>query len=215
MNYTSLIIGWILGILGTVLGKLLIDSIKQLQKKEEIKKGLFTEFKGVRLRLAITTYQVCSILGTLNRDLLTWCFDILSEAEDTEATSEILPAMKELMKLDDEKIQAIISNQGKAALSLKKFFLPFLDSNINNLSLFDVKFQNFVLEIRAKLNLLNEEIDLSRFFYEKTFDSSLSPKNHQIINKNLDQLYQNVANIARLTADKITNLIQNFGDQRK
>ena len=43
----------------------------------------------------------------------------------------------------------------------------------------------------------------------------MSPKNHQIINKNLDQLYQNVANIARLTADKITNLIQNFGGPEK
>jgi len=42
MNYTSLIIGWILGILGTVLGKLLIDSIKQLQKKEEIKFNAYT-----------------------------------------------------------------------------------------------------------------------------------------------------------------------------
>jgi hypothetical protein len=210
MNYVSLFVGWLLGILNT----LLIDRITKHCKKQEVKTALLTELDDVRVRLAGTIYKISSRLGTLNKDLMSWTFKIFAERGSMEVTTEDMEAMAKIEKMSAAEIQVlvdtIVSKQGQVALSLKKFFLPFLDSNISHLPLFDVKFQSLVLEIRTKLTLLNEEIELGRFFYEKTFDSSLSVENHRIVTDNLNELYRKVGEMAQLTADKITELIEKY-----
>jgi len=210
MSYVSLFVGWLLGILNT----LLIDRLTKHCKKQEVKKALLTELDDVRVRLAGTIYKISSRLGTLNKHLMSWTFKIFAERGSIEVTREDMEAMAKIEKMSAAEIQtmvdAIVSKQGQAALSLKKFFLPFLDSNLSHLPLFDVKFQSLVLEIRTKLTLLNEEIELGRFFYEKTFDSSLTTENHRIVTDNLNELYRKVAEMAQLTADKITELIENY-----
>ncbi len=77
----------------------------------------------------------------------------------------------------------------RKGLAIKKYDMPFINENYKDLCLFDMKFQKDISEVRCQLNILNEQIDNARFYFEKTFDSSLSDSNSKIINSNLEQSY--------------------------
>jgi hypothetical protein len=120
------------------------------------------------------------------------------------------------LKWTDEKIIAHAKNKYIAELDkgrgIKKYYLPFLDSNINLLSSFDMEFQRQIHEVRERLSILHQEIDFARYFFEKTFDSSLTKEDKERINGNLDISSKNVLEISRQIADKITYILKNFSD---
>ena len=204
VNIFYLLLGWLLGILSP----LIIDRVKRHHQKEEFKKGLLVELEDVRYRLAGAVYLISSRFGRYNRDLLNWMHKISTDYNDQKR----LEAIEKLMKLSDKEIDALARTisyqhqQRELAFGLKKYSLPFLDSNLRSVSLLDIKLQRLVIEIRARLNLINEEIDLNRFYFEKTFDSTLSEENYKIITKNLDENYRNISNQFRIAVDKLTYL---------
>ena len=106
-------------------------------------------------------------------------------------TIEKILALKEEVfeSFIDIKKSKIDLNRG---LSLKIFDIPIIDENYNSLHLFDIKFQKDIFEIRGQINRLNEEIENARFYFQKTFDSSLSDKNAEIVKTNLEQSYRNI-----------------------
>ena len=73
-----------------------------------------------------------------------------------------------------------------------------------------MKIQRLISQVRGSLSILNEEADNARFYFEKTFDSSLDEQNQKIIKSNLDYSYRNIMGMSRRLADKITDLIKNF-----
>ena len=95
------------------------------------------------------------------------------------------------------------SQKAETSLSLKKYTLPFLTSQITTLSLFSPEFQRIALDIQVRLARLNEEIDVAWFHYTKTFDSSLSDLNRKIVRANLMNLYRNMVMMCRDIVDKI------------
>lgn len=164
--------------------------------------------KEIKFRLILGVFLIAQKFGTYDRDLLNWLDPLIKKFSDTDLKQKLLKTIEALLKLNDEQLYAL-SQQRKAqtkALSLKTFSLPFLDSKISTLSLFDTKFQNTILEIRSQVNLLSEEIEQARFFYEKTFDSTLNQENHAIISQNLRDSYQHIANVSRRIVDRISNI---------
>lgn len=94
------------------------------------------------------------------------------------------------------------------SFKLKKVSLPFLTSQIPSLSLFKPEFQRLALSIRSMLETYNEEVDAYRFYYEKTFDASLSNNSREAILLNLNSTGQHVALLCRQIADRIEQLLQ-------
>ena len=88
----------------------------------------------------------------------------------------------------------------------KKYQLPFLESQIQTLGLFEPPFQKVVMEVRAQLALLHEDIDQARFYVEKTFDSSLSDQNFKNVNQGLDGLTATIGKRVRQIVDLIGTL---------
>jgi len=80
---------------------------------------------------------------------------------------------------------------------------------MNLLSLFPADFQNRILEIRAQIAILNQDIDQSTFWFSKTFDSGITEDNQQVIRDNLRARYETIEGASRRLADKITNLVSN------
>ncbi len=99
-----------------------------------------------------------------------------SKKEDFEAAIELMKKSEDLNK----------------GLSLKKFSVPFIDSNYSQIHLFNTKFQEGILEIREEIRRINEQIDLAWFYFFKTFDSSLSENNAKIVRDNLELEYLNI-----------------------
>jgi len=96
--------------------------------------------------------------------------------------------------------------------SLRRISVPFLDSKICDLSLFDNLFQNQLIEIRTRIDFVNEYIEMTRFYFEKTFDSSISAENHMIIAADLSKCYRDLIDPSRDIVNLITTL---FGKRQK
>jgi hypothetical protein len=184
------VLGWVLGI-GS---PLIVENIKSQFEKRSLRNGINTELRELQLRLAMTAYLIVSKQGIYDRDLLNWMADICSRyaSEDTLRISETL---KSLLVLNDQQLQSLAEAKRAArpsGLNLKSSSLPFLDSNIAELGMFDTGLRQKLIEVRAQLGPLNEEIELARFYFEKTFDSTLTPENYNIINDNIRSSYDNV-----------------------
>jgi len=101
----------------------------------------------------------------------------------------------------------LLGSDGITDYSLKKVYLPFLESKIDILPAFGNKFRMLIFEIRSKIQALNEEIDNSQFYFRKTFDSSISRENHDIIRGNLKSCYKNINSQMKHIVEKINDLI--------
>lgn len=215
MDYKPLVIGWLLGLLSGTLTPLGVDWIRKRYRKEEILKGLFNELKEIRSRLAASVYLMSARYGTYDREFLECVHPICVEDAGIVFRPEMIQSLERLIGRTDEQIAEVaererLTGEYSARSTNKKYLLPFLDSNMEHLSLFDAEFQRRAIQIRTHLNMLNEEAELGRFYYEKTFDSGISPENHEILCRNLDVCYRNIVGHSRTTADRITDLINNF-----
>ena len=209
MNIVFLILGWLLGILSP----LIVDRVRRHYQINEVKQGIITELKETKFRLVATAYLLAARLGMFDRDLLMWFSNALQEYQGSEPKEETVKAVQNLLKLDDKQLSAhshAVKFKPGGALSLKSHSLPFLDANISLLSLYPVDFQHRILEIRAQIDLLNQEIEDCRFFYGKTFDSGLSEENYKVVVDNTRMKYQLIESAARRIADKISNLVSKY-----
>lgn len=207
-NILFLFLGWFLGILSP----LIVDRVRRRYQIDDVKRGILTELKDTRSRLAMSAYQVAVRLGKIDRSLLTWIAPVLQEYQGTEPKEDMLRALEYQLKLTDEQLSALagqVKFKPGGALSLKTFAVPFLDANMSLLSLFPIDFQNRILEIRAQISLLNQEIDQSTFLFWKTFDSGTTEDNQRVIRDNILSKYHNIEGASRRLADKITNLVSN------
>lgn len=208
-----LFFGWFLGIFSP----LIVDKIQKHYQKKELKKGFFTELRGIRLRLVLLVYGICANSEGFNRELLTWTYNLLKEYVELKeymglVDSKVLEILEKQMKMSDEALDELAkmlkaSKPEGMVLGLKKFALPFLDSQLGRLSLFNMEFQNQMIEVRVRLGLLNEDIELFRFYYEKTFDSALSEDNREIITFNIHRIFENMSRGIRRIVDNITKLM--------
>ncbi|GAH76864.1 unnamed protein product, partial [marine sediment metagenome] len=156
INIFFLLLGWLLGLISP----LLVDEMKKYIKKKVIKTGVLTELKEIKFRLAAIVFSINSKYRMLDRELLNWLRPLIKESEGTYE-KKLLKQIERLVKLDDEQLKAIdeyTKPHTLSAMSFKKYYLPFLDSKISDLSLFDIELQNKILEIRAQVNFFNENI---------------------------------------------------------
>ena len=81
-----------------------------------------------------------------------------------------------------------------------------LDSRLADLGGFSEKAQAFLLDIRSRIDLYNEEVDQIRFFFELTYQSGISPENHAQASQLIVNGYQNLGTQARQIIQHIESL---------
>ncbi|MBI5492891.1 MAG: hypothetical protein HY893_08170 [Deltaproteobacteria bacterium] len=198
--------GWLLGFFGTLLQRWL----EKKRLREEFKKTLSTELKEMTTRLVGSYFQLIDAFVGLNRDDLTWLYS-MSSAFPGELSEETFKTMEGLLKLRDDELAKIAALRKKTeSLFLKKYNLPFLEESITSLTLLDSSLQTSVLAIRRNIVWLNEAIDRCNFFYEKSFDQSLSGENHLIMRANMKEEYKRMAQSCRKTADLCSKTISDM-----
>lgn len=209
-NILFLLLGWVLGLFSPVI----YDEVKKRQHRKEIKLGILTELKEFRFKLTGVVYLTEERFGTYDRELLNWLKLIINDYKGTHRKDRIFKALEEHLKLSDKELSDL-SQQSKGtmknAFHMKKYELPFLTSKMDSLTVFDESFQNKIFEIRSQLNILHEEVDQSRFYFEKSFDSTLTDENHNIIIANLENTYRNISQRSRRLADRVGELITDKG----
>lgn len=93
-------------------------------------------------------------------------------------------------------------------LSLKTYSLPFIESILEHLSVFDSKFQRDILEVRDQISILNEEIENAMSYSRLTFDPSSMDTNKDIISTNINSSYNNIGERCRIIVDKINKILK-------
>lgn len=207
-------LGWVAGLIGGICAPLIVDKVKKHIQKKELKKGISTELREVRFRLVLNVHQIGLRFGTYDRKLINWAYTIFVEDKNMGfEDDELEQRLKDLLKKRDDEIDAEVkysraSKPEGMVFLVKSFSLPFLDSHLNLLSIFDIDIQRLIFQIRGRLDLLNQEIETNRFFFEKTFDKSLSPEDYQSIIKNSRVSYLLMGRLSYQTAELITKLLK-------
>ena len=126
--------------------------------------------------------------------------------------AKLLPAERwELIsQLQDDNLQATARALAPANMKLVfgKFALPFLDAHLHDLNWFSVDFQAAVHRIRSVSSTLNQEVDVTWFYFQKTFDRSLTDLNRKIVQNNYDASHDFIGELARQIIDDIEALLK-------
>ena len=186
----------------------MLDAIQNSYRRAAIQKSLFVELHDLRCKLAMGTFLLAERTGTLNRELLLWLEPIEKSYQGFYAQPDFGKGIQGLLKLNDQQLQELCKQSADRGLSLKKYALPFLELHLSSLPLFSPEFQRNALEIRAQLSAINEEIDLVRFYQAKTYDSSVTPENYEIIRSSIKRLYGDIGRMWRDLADNTGKLLQ-------
>lgn len=208
INFEPLIytlFGWVLGVLGT----LILERLKRRRAKKDFVKSVWAQFREVVPRLAGTYYSMKYNLGELDRDVLKWIKSVRSQGYQflEEKTVE---GIDKFLELDDEQIRGLnelIKQKPPKVSSLRKFGVPLLQENISSILLLDSKLQHSLLDIRTKVNWLNEIVDQHNFFFEKTFDSGISDDNWKIIDSNIRNGYEQMGRWCRRISELIMEIV--------
>ena len=164
----------------------------------------------LRFRLATVIFLIESRFGTYDRKLLEWTLPILESYKGPNPSDVVIDSIRKQLALPDEQIAAMgrqVAGVPGGALSVKKYHLPYIDSRFSDLGIFDEKSRALILDIRAKLNLSNEEVDQARFYFELTYSSGVSDANHVRATNGVTDTYRNMTTMARTIVDRIDKLI--------
>lgn len=205
-NLLFLIIGWLLGLLGPLLTYL----FKKPYLKRQLRSSLFVELRDLRFRLAHVVFVIASHNLTLDRRLVEWLKPILHSDKVSYSNVLSVESLDLMSSLDDDQLRALVMSMPSTgdSLTFKKYRLPFLTANISSLSLFTPEFQRLALDILAQLEMMHEQIDVSRFNYEKTFETSLSDDQLHAVHTNLKHSYEVISEQSRKLCDTIKTLLE-------
>lgn len=206
MNILYLLLGWLLGLLSPHIS----ERIKRHYQKNDLRCGIVSELKEIKVRLVSTVYLLTKKIGVYDKQFIDWVKKNLEGYEGSYPTKKILSNLENLSSHANNKqlaeIQLLYCDE-EGGLSLKKFYLPFLESKIELFPIFTDKFRSLIFEIRSQIQVINEEIDNAQFYFRKTFDSAMSAENHKIVRQNLKSCYENIERQVKLTVGKINDLI--------
>lgn len=201
-----LLLGWILGLLSP----LILDNIRKNKQKKEILYGILTELKETKKVLVATAMGMNMRFGNYDREFIKWLHshaDIFGKEDPEKRMLEIFEKQLNYTEEEIAELDMTAKILKGGGVTLKSVNLPFLDSKISQLSLFDISLQNQLLHLRYHINSLNEEMEQARYYYRMTFDSSLTEENFHIISSNLEVSYRNVGKFSKQLVDKIDEII--------
>jgi len=204
-DFPILLLGWLLALLSPTV----VNAITKRYSRKEVKKALLTELSGVSGLLVALVYQIEKNLGRLNRETLKWTLERFKKYQDLSTQSELLNPLEKLLNLPDEQLIAaskLMPRNPSITLGLKEIQTPFLDAHLIALPLFKETFQSRILEIKSKIGIINQEIIQARFYFEKSFDSTVNDNNRKILDSNTLSSYNNLSQQAKIAISQMENL---------
>lgn len=203
-NVLYILLGWLLGLVSPWVTEI----IQRPYRRSQIKLGMFVELRDLRAKLTAVALQVGMNRGTLNADMLAWVRRIVeADRELFKMLRDVPWAIVSQYKDEDLKAWSHATTPTNEKLNFRRYSLPFLDANLTALNLFSVEFQRLAHKIRGTLSTLNEEIDTSWFYFQKTFES-LSDINRAIIQRNHELSHDFIGKTSRQIVEDIGSILE-------
>jgi len=162
-----ILLGWGLG----AFSPWVAERVQRPARRAQIKKGLVVELLDLSTKLAAMVISVKSYNGTLDAETLGWFKQLSDKNPEAFELAVSDPRFKEFSQLDDETIRTM--SRAKASrttiskLYFKRHSLSYLEAHLSDLSLFPEDFQRIAHRIRGRLAILNQEIDLNSFYFQR------------------------------------------------
>lgn len=191
----------------TKLGTLLLQWINENKRKKAFRKSLCAELEEVIPQLTGMYFVLNDALGKLDRDIISWTYTILSKYSEGE--EKLLESVERYAERSDDQLKALASYRTfkKETMSLKRITLPFLQQNFSSVSVLAPNLQRSLAAIERNVYFLNQETDLYYFYLKKTFDSTLTKENHDIVNNNIDHAYEASARLSHKVVELISRVL--------
>ena len=198
-----ILLGWFLGLAS----HLVLRADDNRKYKKEFNAAIVTELQELQFRLAGAVYLVAVRRGEANRSLLEWLKPIQEQHAQIRPNEVFLEHINALLKASDEELRLLSQRdhekEGSRGLTLKKYELPFIESQIGQLSKFNPLVRQAILHVKWRLSLVNEEIDETREWFRLTYAPSLSAGDRAAVNLNLENGYAQVGQQSRLLVELI------------
>lgn len=205
----NVLLAWTLSVLTNILWQ-------NCQKRKQVKTGVLIELEEKKYGLALETFVLSEFNGTLDKSLIEWSSSIFKSYRGYYSEYHLSEQKAtELLKLSDEDIAAYVAKRksdGIRAKSIKKHELPFLENKLGEIIYFSPEIQRDLLEVRNQFHLLNQEIDESKYYLDKTH-TPLDNYNMAIIQANLDNSYKHIEKRMRSLADRLIILVNKMNEE--
>lgn len=202
----AIFLGWLLGLLSPAI----VSRIQSHYREREIRKSIITELTDLRFRMAGAAWIFEARFGSWDRNFMNWLIPILKNYQGPNNNIELLNSLQKLVVLDDDSLRKMAIHQKarpEGALNVKKYRVPYLDANIGQLGVFSEQSRAAILDVRAQLDIFNEEVDEARLHYKFTFELKDSA-NHALAVQSVQSCYKNLGQIARHIADRIGKVLE-------
>jgi hypothetical protein len=201
----AIILGWLLGLLSPII----VATVQRHYRHREIRSGIIGELGELRFRMAAAVWLFEGRFGTYDRTMLNWLVSVLESYKGATDATRLLDNVKKQAAYDDKTLQALAAHQKAklgGGLNVKKYLVPYLDANVGELGVFDEESRAAILDIRAQLDLFNEEVDEARLNFRMTFEIT-DPGNHEAVVQNVENCYRNLGQMAKQIADRISSVL--------
>lgn len=197
-----------LGWLGGVLSPVLVEKVRAQRELTTVAAALKDELDEIGYRLALASHRVHQHFGSTDRAHLEWLKTRLSAYRGKEPTQNIAKYVEAQLAWSDEQMRAHAMHEaapdGKT-LMLSKFSMPFADARVPGWHLLPAAVRVDLLAIQGDIRLLNDAVEMSRFYFQQTF-GSLSTENFQRATENLADVCTQYSKRCRYAADRMARL---------
>lgn len=197
-------LGWLLGLLAPVI----VDGIKRRRENEVGRVAIRSELRDVAHKLALASHYIHIHQGTVDKENLTWLKRHLESHAALVDSQPVMDSIRMQLAMSDAEhaqfVRLRIANHGKSVV-LQKYPVPLLDARVSALWSFENAFQRQLLDIRTRIELLNDLVDRSRKFSDMTF-GKLENGNYELVVQNIEQTYTEYASSARRIVDLVAQL---------
>lgn len=201
----AIILGWLLGLLSPVI----VGAIQRHYREREIRNGIISELAELRFRMAAAVWMFEGRFGTYDRSMLSWLLSVLETYKGATDATQLRESVRKQVAVDDKTLQAVAEHQKAkpgGGLNAKRYRVPYLDANIGQLGIFDEESRAAILDIRAQLELFNDEVDEARLNHRMTFEIA-DRENHAAVVQNVETCYKNLGQKAKQIADRIGRVL--------
>lgn len=197
----GIILGWALGVLSPILAWQVIRQ----RERAELHEALKAELTELRVTFAMEAHGLQERVAVLDDEFLTWELTTIQQTPGVEP--KVQGYADGIQAMLEQPVAARTRPSGSVLLR-KAHRLMLLEANISRLGMFPLPFQQRVLNILSQLSFWNDDVRVLESQIDKTFNSSMSTINHQIVQANVERNYQKALRSARAIADDIGVVIR-------
>lgn len=210
----TLILGWILAILGNVIN----EKLKRKSNKRDIRVGIKTEILELQIHLTAVCLKSVTLIGKFTKEYFLWIkpyFIKFFQSAEFIIPKEIRDTLPSINELDDEMLFNLINitfvknatTNPATTFTYQTIITPYIDLKLNDISLFNTSIQKSIFSLKRDINFLNSDVNQIWFYHSKTFDNT-TEENLELLKANLNIQYAKISRRSKIMVENIEGILK-------